>query len=53
LDDFAERDILFEHLGRKLVCECQILYDERELRKEALRRQFGVDFDSGEVGMED
>ena len=53
LDDFAVRDILFEHLGRKLECECQVLYDERELRKEALRRQFGVDFDSGEVGLVD
>ncbi len=53
LDDFAVRDILSEHLGRKLECECQVLFDERELRKEALRRQFGVDFDSGEVGLVD
>jgi hypothetical protein len=50
---FAERDILSEHLGRKLKCECQVLYDERELRKEALKRQFGVDLDSGEVGLMD
>ena len=42
------RDIINEHLGRNLECECQVLYDERELRKEALRRQFGIDFDSGE-----
>jgi hypothetical protein len=53
LDDFAVRGILFEHLGRKLDCECQVLYDERELRKEALKRQFGVDFESGEVGLAD
>ena len=53
LDDFAVRDILEEHLERKLECECQVLYDERELRKEALKRQFGVDFDSGEVGLVD
>ena len=53
LDDFAVMVILFEHLGRKLECECQVLYDERELRKEALRRQFGVDFDSGEIGLVD
>jgi len=51
LDDFAVREILVEHLGREPECECQVLYDERELRKEALRRQFGVDFDSGEVGL--
>jgi len=25
--------------------------NERELRKEALRRQLGIDFDSGEVGL--
>jgi len=53
LDDFAVRDILLEHLGRKLECECQVLYDEREFRKEALRRQFRVDFDSGEFGLMD
>ena len=53
LDDFVARDILFEHLGRKLDCECQVIFDERELRKEALRRQFGVDFESGEVGLVD
>jgi hypothetical protein len=47
------RDILFEHLGRKLECECQILNNERELRKEALKRQFGVDFESGEIGLVD
>jgi hypothetical protein len=46
-------DILFDHLGRKLDCECQILYDERELRKEALERQFGVDFERREVGLLD
>ena len=53
LDDFAVRDILFEHSGRKLECECQVLDDERELRKDALRRQLGVDFYSGEVGLVD
>ena len=31
LDDFAARDILVEHLGRKLECVHQILYDERKL----------------------
>ena len=49
LDDFAIRDILFERQERELECECQVLYDERELREEALRRQFGVDFYSGDV----
>ena len=53
LDDLSVRDILFEHLGRELDCECQVLFDERELRKDALKRQFGVDFDGGEVGLVD
>jgi hypothetical protein len=53
LDDFAVRVILFEHLGRKLECECQILNNERELRKETLGRQFSIDFDSGDVGLVD
>jgi hypothetical protein len=26
-------DIIKEHLGRKLECECQVLYDGRELWK--------------------
>ena len=53
LDDFAVRDKIVEHLERNLECECQVLYDERELRKDALRRQFGVDFESGEIGLVD
>jgi hypothetical protein len=53
LDEIAARDILFEHLGRKLECECQVPYDERELWMDPLKRQFGVDFDSGEVGLVD
>lgn len=52
-DDFALRDIIKEHLGRRLECECQVLYDERELRRQALKRQFGIDFESGEVGLVD
>jgi hypothetical protein len=53
LDDFAVRDIIVKHLGRKLDCECQVLYDEREMSKNVLGRQFGVDFDKGEVGLVD
>lgn len=35
LDDFAVREILLEHLGRNLECDCMVLYDERDLRKDA------------------
>ena len=38
LDDLAIRDILVEHLGRNLECECKVLYDEGELRRVALNR---------------
>ena len=53
LDDFAVRASYFKCRERNLECECQILYDERELRKEALKRQFGIDFESGDVGLVD
>lgn len=54
LDDFAVRGFLEDYLNCKpLLCECQILNDDREERKEALRRQFGIDFESGEVGLVD
>ena len=45
--------MLENHFGREIVCECQVLNDEREIRKKALRRQFGVDFESGEVELVD
>jgi hypothetical protein len=46
LDDFPVRDIINEHPRKNLECECQVLYDERDLQKDVLRRQFGVDLDS-------
>ncbi len=49
LDDFGVRDFLEEHLGRKIVCECQILYDEREMRKRDIMRVFGSDFEGMEL----
>ena len=39
-------EIFVERLGRKLDRECRVLFDVKELRKEALKRQFGVDFES-------
>jgi hypothetical protein len=53
LDDLATREYLESMWGRKIICECEFLIDPIEERKEALRRQFGVDFDSGEVGLVD
>jgi hypothetical protein len=48
LDFYAVKDMIEEHIGRKVICECQILQDERELRRKVLTRMFGVDF--GEPG---
>ncbi len=49
LDDFEVRDALEEYLGRKIVCECQILYDEREIRRRDIMRVFGNDFEGMEL----
>jgi hypothetical protein len=53
LDDLATREYLEQMWGRTIICECEFLVDSVEERKEALRRQFGVDFDSGGVGLVD
>jgi hypothetical protein len=53
LDDFAVRDIIVEHLGRNLECDCEVLFDEGNLPEESLKRQFVADFDSGEIGLLD
>ena len=47
-DFFVARDIIFERLGRKLVCECEMLRDDKKLRRMELEKMFGVDF--GESG---
>jgi hypothetical protein len=50
--DWVEvRDMIGDLYGRKLNCECEILTDYRQVRKDELKRQFGVDFESGEVGL--
>ena len=47
-DFFVARDIIFEQFGRTLVCECEMLRDDKKLRRLELERMFGVDF--GEPG---
>ena len=51
LEDFEVKDMLEDHFYREIAYDVQILNDEREMIKKALRRQFGVDFESGEVGL--
>ena len=43
-DFYVVRDIIFERLGRKLVCECEILRDNEKRRRMELESMFGVDF---------
>jgi hypothetical protein len=47
-DFFEVRDMIFERIGYKVVCECKLLGDDRERRRMELTRVFGVDF--GEPG---
>jgi hypothetical protein len=45
LDDFEVKDFLRKYLGRQIICECNILYDPREVRKRDLERMYGLDFE--------
>jgi hypothetical protein len=38
------RDIIFERLGLKLICECEMLQDNEKRRQMELEKIFGVDF---------
>jgi hypothetical protein len=49
-DPYEVRDLIENHLGKKLVCECQIVNAEEAIRRARLRRSFGLDF--GEPGNE-
>ena len=43
-DFFAVKDIIEERIGRKLICECELLHDDRTMRRRELEQVFGVDF---------
>lgn len=40
----AIKDIIEERIGRNLVCECELLHDDRTMRRMELERTFGLDF---------
>ena len=44
LDFYVVKDLIEEHLGRELECECEILGDKKVIRRRELQKQFGVDF---------
>ena len=53
LDFYVVKDLIEEHLGRQLECECEILGDKKAIRRRVLGKQFGVDFwESGDWEVE-
>ena len=53
LDFYVVKDLIEEHLGRELECECEILGDKKAIRRRELENQFGVDFgEHGKRGVE-
>jgi hypothetical protein len=40
----AVRDLIEERINRKLVCECELLHDQRTMRRKELELAFGLDF---------
>jgi hypothetical protein len=47
-DFYQGKDFMENHIGRNIICECQILTDEKELKRMRIKAKFGVDF--GEPG---
>jgi hypothetical protein len=47
-DQFIVKDLIEEKIGNTLVCECQILIDQKAIRRQHLEKTFGIDF--GEPG---
>ena len=43
-DPFIAKEIIEERIGRKIICECQVLNDERAIRRKKLEIAFGLDF---------
>ena len=53
LEFYVVKDLIEEHLGRELECECEILVDKKAIRRRELQKQFGVDFGQpGEGGLD-
>jgi len=43
-DDFEVKILIKEKLGKKIICECQLINDEEADKRARLRRSFGMDF---------
>ena len=51
-DFLTVKDIIEDRIGRKFQCECQLLRDDRAMRRFKLEKMFGVDF-SGMSGQKE
>ena len=52
-DFYVVKDLIEEHLGRQLECECEILRDKKAIRRRQLHKKFGVDFGGqGKLGVD-
>jgi AMMECR1 domain-containing protein len=49
LSPLALKEMIEEQIGKKIICECEILSDPKEIKRKRLSAAFGVDF--GESGM--
>jgi hypothetical protein len=43
-DFYEAKDMIEERIGRNLICECELLNDQGEIRRKELQTLFGVDF---------
>lgn len=50
-DFYAVKDMIAERIDRKILCECELLHDERSMRRKELELTFGLDF-GGPTGRE-
>ena len=43
-DFFEAKDMVEKHIGKKIICECQLVNDEKANRRARLQKAFGLDF---------
>ena len=43
-DPYIAKDIIELRIGKTLICECQLLRNDRSIRRNELRSSFGLDF---------
>jgi len=41
---FVVKELIEEKLGKEIICECEIVNDIEEIKRDRLQRSFGIDF---------